>query len=185
MAAAALLAKNPHPTHAEIGVAMNGNLCRCMTYSRIEKAIVRASEDLRAIERSQARREPHMTSHVKTHASAPAEISRRSFLVAAGAAGLVCGFAGLRGADGALAATRRQLRADASGTRSGRTALVTVNVAKADMGQHIASTMAQLVAEELGATLERHARRARRATIRNTTTRCSARSSPAAAGRRE
>jgi isoquinoline 1-oxidoreductase subunit alpha len=48
MAAAALLAKNPHPTHAEIGVAMNGNLCRCMTYSRIEKAIVRASEDLRA-----------------------------------------------------------------------------------------------------------------------------------------
>ena len=49
MQAASLLAKIPHPTHAEIVEAMNGNLCRCMTYSRIEKAIVRAAEDLRAM----------------------------------------------------------------------------------------------------------------------------------------
>ena len=48
MQAASLLAKNPSPNHAEIVEAMDGNLCRCMTYSRIEKAIVRAAGDLRA-----------------------------------------------------------------------------------------------------------------------------------------
>jgi isoquinoline 1-oxidoreductase beta subunit len=32
-----------------------------------------------------------------------------------------------------------------------RDGIVTVNVGKADMGQHVASTMAQIVADELGA----------------------------------
>src|SRR5471030_744381 len=36
MQAASLLAKNPNPDHDQIVEAMNGNLCRCMTYSRIE-----------------------------------------------------------------------------------------------------------------------------------------------------
>lgn len=39
MAAAALLAKTPHPTDAEINTAMNPNLCRCGTYVRIREAI--------------------------------------------------------------------------------------------------------------------------------------------------
>lgn len=39
MAAAALLAKNPNPTDADIDAAMSGNLCRCGTYLRIRKAI--------------------------------------------------------------------------------------------------------------------------------------------------
>lgn len=39
MAAAALLAKNPKPTDAEIDVAMNGHICRCGTYTRIRRAI--------------------------------------------------------------------------------------------------------------------------------------------------
>ena len=43
MAAAALLAKNPHPTDADIDAAMNGNLCRCGTYSRIRRAIHRVA----------------------------------------------------------------------------------------------------------------------------------------------
>ncbi len=42
MQAAALLAKNPHPTDAEIDRQMAGNLCRCGTYQRIRKAIRRA-----------------------------------------------------------------------------------------------------------------------------------------------
>ena len=42
MSAAALIAKNPKPTAQEIDSAMNGNLCRCGTYSRIRQAIVRA-----------------------------------------------------------------------------------------------------------------------------------------------
>src|SRR5690606_13653937 len=41
MAAAALLAKNPEPGHADIDTAMAGVLCRCGTYQRIRKAIHR------------------------------------------------------------------------------------------------------------------------------------------------
>jgi aerobic-type carbon monoxide dehydrogenase small subunit (CoxS/CutS family) len=44
MAAAALLAKKPHPTDAEIDEAMHGMLCRCGTYNRIRQAIHRAAE---------------------------------------------------------------------------------------------------------------------------------------------
>jgi isoquinoline 1-oxidoreductase alpha subunit len=43
MSAAALLAKNPRPTDADIDTAMNGNLCRCATYVRIRQAIHRAA----------------------------------------------------------------------------------------------------------------------------------------------
>ncbi len=43
MAAAALLARKPHPTDAEIDDAMSGVLCRCGTYNRIRRAIRRAS----------------------------------------------------------------------------------------------------------------------------------------------
>jgi isoquinoline 1-oxidoreductase alpha subunit len=43
MSAAALLAKTPKPTDAQIDAAMNGNLCRCATYLRIRQAIHRAA----------------------------------------------------------------------------------------------------------------------------------------------
>jgi isoquinoline 1-oxidoreductase alpha subunit len=43
MAAAALLAKTPSPTDAQIDSAMNGNLCRCATYLRIREAIHQAA----------------------------------------------------------------------------------------------------------------------------------------------
>jgi len=39
MQAAALLREKPHPTDADIDGYMNGNLCRCMAYVRIKKAI--------------------------------------------------------------------------------------------------------------------------------------------------
>ncbi len=44
MAAAALLAKKSKPSDADIDSAMNGNLCRCGTYTRIRKAVHRAAE---------------------------------------------------------------------------------------------------------------------------------------------
>jgi aerobic-type carbon monoxide dehydrogenase small subunit (CoxS/CutS family) len=44
MAAAALLAKTPNPSDAEIDKAMAGNLCRCGTYQRIRTAIHTAAE---------------------------------------------------------------------------------------------------------------------------------------------
>lgn len=43
MSAAAMLAKTPKPTDANIDAAMNGNLCRCATYLRIRQAIHRAA----------------------------------------------------------------------------------------------------------------------------------------------
>ncbi len=43
MSAAALLASNPKPSDGDINTAMNGNLCRCGTYSRIRQAIHRAA----------------------------------------------------------------------------------------------------------------------------------------------
>lgn len=43
MAAAALLAKTPHPSDAEITDFMSGNICRCGTYERIRRAIHRAA----------------------------------------------------------------------------------------------------------------------------------------------
>jgi aerobic-type carbon monoxide dehydrogenase small subunit (CoxS/CutS family) len=44
MAAAALLAKTPKPSDADIDAAMNGNLCRCGTYLRIRQAVHKAAE---------------------------------------------------------------------------------------------------------------------------------------------
>jgi isoquinoline 1-oxidoreductase subunit alpha len=46
MNAAALLQKNPHPSDADIDVAMSHVLCRCGTYQRIRKAIHRAAEEV-------------------------------------------------------------------------------------------------------------------------------------------
>lgn len=47
LSAAALLDRTPHPTEKQIVQAMNGNVCRCGTYSRIVEAVRRA-----ALERS-------------------------------------------------------------------------------------------------------------------------------------
>jgi len=44
MSAAALLAKIPCPTDAQIDEAMAGNLCRCGMYQRIRRAIHRAAK---------------------------------------------------------------------------------------------------------------------------------------------
>jgi isoquinoline 1-oxidoreductase alpha subunit len=43
MSAAALLARTPKPTDAQINTAMNGNICRCGTYVRVREAILRAA----------------------------------------------------------------------------------------------------------------------------------------------
>jgi isoquinoline 1-oxidoreductase alpha subunit len=44
MAATALLKTNPDPTDDDITVAMQGLICRCGTYTRIQKAIKRAAK---------------------------------------------------------------------------------------------------------------------------------------------
>ena len=44
MSAAALLARNPHPTADEARAAMTGNLCRCANYNRYVEAVVAAGK---------------------------------------------------------------------------------------------------------------------------------------------
>lgn len=46
MNAAAFLEKNSNPTDEEIVANMNGNICRCGTYTRIKAAIKTASKNL-------------------------------------------------------------------------------------------------------------------------------------------
>jgi isoquinoline 1-oxidoreductase alpha subunit len=48
MQAAALLAENPRPSREEIVSHMDGNICRCGTYTRIIAAIQRASRGIRS-----------------------------------------------------------------------------------------------------------------------------------------
>ena len=48
MSAVGLLTETPKPSTEEIHDYMNGNVCRCATYPRIQAAIVRASEILEA-----------------------------------------------------------------------------------------------------------------------------------------
>ncbi|MEM6523216.1 MAG: (2Fe-2S)-binding protein [Bacteroidota bacterium] len=46
MNAASLLSQNPNPSDQDIESAMNGNLCRCGTYTRIKAAIKTAADNL-------------------------------------------------------------------------------------------------------------------------------------------
>jgi nicotinate dehydrogenase subunit A len=43
VSAAALLAKNPNPTEAEIRAALDRNLCRCGSHNRMVRAVLRAA----------------------------------------------------------------------------------------------------------------------------------------------
>jgi isoquinoline 1-oxidoreductase alpha subunit len=47
MSASALLASNPKPTDKDISAAMSGNICRCGTYHRIEKAVKLAAAKMK------------------------------------------------------------------------------------------------------------------------------------------
>jgi aerobic-type carbon monoxide dehydrogenase small subunit (CoxS/CutS family) len=46
VSATALLAATPRPTSEQVRAAMSGNLCRCGAYPGIERAVLRAAEEL-------------------------------------------------------------------------------------------------------------------------------------------
>ncbi len=46
MTASAFLGENKNPSEEEIREAMNGNICRCASYNRIEKAVKVAAEKM-------------------------------------------------------------------------------------------------------------------------------------------
>ena len=81
----------------------------------------------------------------------PSDLNRRNFLIGSGAAGLAFGYvavSGLNGISEALAAGKFEPTAWYSIAPDGK---ITVMVGKAEMGQHVSSAMAQIVAEELEA----------------------------------
>jgi isoquinoline 1-oxidoreductase subunit beta len=89
-----------------------------------------------------------MNSHVKMTDLQSTDLSRRSFLVGAAASGLMLGYSAVPDAFAATAPANFEPSVWYAIAPDG---LVTVTCGKADMGQHIASTMAQIVCEELGA----------------------------------
>src|SRR5580693_27690 len=46
VAAAALLADNPEPTEAEVGAALDPNLCRCSSHNRVVRAVLSAAAEM-------------------------------------------------------------------------------------------------------------------------------------------
>jgi isoquinoline 1-oxidoreductase subunit beta len=95
-----------------------------------------------------------MNTHVKIPELQSVDLSRRSFLVGAGACGLALGYSAVPGAldiDSAFAAAAPGNFEPSVWYSISPDGIVTVTCGKADMGQHIASTMAQIVCEELGA----------------------------------
>jgi isoquinoline 1-oxidoreductase subunit beta len=81
----------------------------------------------------------------------PSDLKRRNFLIGSGAAGLAFGYVavwGVHGISDALAAGKFEPTAWYSIAPDGK---ITVMVGKAEMGQHVSSAMAQIVAEELEA----------------------------------
>ena len=48
MSAAALLARNPTPSRAEIAAALDPHLCRCGMHNRVIRAVERAGATIRA-----------------------------------------------------------------------------------------------------------------------------------------
>ncbi len=47
MSAKALLARNPHPTEADVRYALAGNLCRCTGYDKIVRAVLEVAGQAR------------------------------------------------------------------------------------------------------------------------------------------
>jgi len=64
MSAAALLARSPHPSDAEIDDAMSGNICRCGTYQRIREGIHRAADLHAAVMSGKRLHEPIRTREI-------------------------------------------------------------------------------------------------------------------------
>ena len=89
-----------------------------------------------------------MNSQVKMTDLNSTDLSRRSFLVGAAASGLMLGYSAV---PDALAATAPANFEPSVWYAIAPDGLVTITCGKADMGQHVASTMAQIICEELGA----------------------------------
>ena len=151
MQAATLLKDYPDPTDQDINAVMAGNLCRCMTYVRIRKAIKLAASRMQR------------SSHAETCAMQPvATPTRRAvapdFLIATMGPASCSASHGhawrpsncpVRGRPGETAPS--DLFEPTIWYSIDRNGAVTVNIIRAEMGQHVGTALARIVADELEA----------------------------------
>jgi len=78
-------------------------------------------------------------------------LSRRSFLIAIGSAGVTFGFARVGAAAGATPAPERSAFEPTIWYGLDRDGIVTVNIIRAEMGQHVGTALARILADELEA----------------------------------
>ena len=164
MSAAALLAKHPQPTDAQIDEAMTGNICRCGTYQRIREAIHRAAQL-----QSAADHKPDATGHnartciERTPAGSRSQEVRNerhpsririaeifSRRASPAPQGSLIGFY-LPGRFEVLAAARSDAASSALNAwiHIGTDDMVTIMIDKSEMGQGVMTSLSMLAAEEL------------------------------------
>jgi isoquinoline 1-oxidoreductase beta subunit len=120
MQAASLLAKNPNPTDDEIIKTMSMVLCRCMTYERVKAAIKGAAQEMQ-----------------QTAAPMPSSLAGRVDPVSFDTDSSK---EPSRGKGNCIQTLWFEM--DTSG-------MTTVNISKAEIGQHVGTALAQALAEEL------------------------------------
>ena len=135
MQASDLLDKNPSPSDADIVKAMNGILCRCMTYPRIKDAIKAAVKDRLGQKDAVSK----AGSQAKDTEAAGRFAARSSD--AGGRVRFAYETVGKGTPEGNFA-RNLWFEMDARG-------IATINITKAEMGQHVGTALAQALAEEL------------------------------------
>lgn len=153
MSAVALLKANPQPTHAEINHFMQDNICRCGAYPRIVAAIQRAAAKLQAHDAiapaiSEATTiPPNAVASFFDTAEALPEDSDEGLFVAYPCPDLATFLYG--DPANAPAPETRALAEIGPWVHIDGEGAITVFVGKAEVGQNIRTSLAQIVAEEL------------------------------------
>ncbi|MCE5209656.1 MAG: 2Fe-2S iron-sulfur cluster-binding protein, partial [Chloroflexi bacterium] len=131
MQAAALLMKNLDPTDDEIIKTMSPILCRCMTYVRVKSAIQAAAKEMR-----EAAAIPGHSEIAEGKAASRRSSTARNLVT----------FGSIQSSDASLSTGNRLhtlwFDMDTAG-------VVTINITKAEIGQHVGTALAQALAEEL------------------------------------
>lgn len=132
--AADLLNNNPNPSDADIVKVMDANLCRCMTYSRMKDAIKAAAKEMTR----QQDQSPKSVREAK-HTEGSGSFAARS--TGGGRVRFAYETVGKETPESNFA-RNLWFEMDTNG-------IATINIAKAEMGQHVGTALAQSLAEEL------------------------------------
>ena len=133
MQAASLINDFPSPTDQDIDAVMAGNLCRCMTYVRIRNAVKQAAAN-------------HGKLPAMTELKNQSALSRRTFLIGLAGTAVTFGFAPKKASAQQSGSSPFEPTIWYSLDRDG---IGTVNIIRAEMGQHIGTAIARVLADEL------------------------------------